>query len=68
MKRFLFKNCDYKLLLKEIKDSGIKIDAVIVKYTKALYKARNNILDTIENFIKEVEDKAGINQDKKENK
>ena len=29
MKRFLFKNCDYKLLLKEIKDSGIKIDAVI---------------------------------------
>ena len=28
MKRFLFKNCDYKLLLKEIKDSGIKIDAV----------------------------------------
>lgn len=29
MKRFLFKNCDYKLLLKEIKNSGIKIDAVI---------------------------------------
>lgn len=29
MKRFLFKNCDYKLLLKEIRDSGIKIDAVI---------------------------------------
>lgn len=49
-------------------DFFIKVDAVIVKYTKALYKARNNILDTIENFIKEVEDKAGINQDKKENK
>ena len=29
MKRFLFKNCDYKLLLEEIKNSGIKIDTVI---------------------------------------
>ena len=29
MNRFLFKNCDYKLLLKEIKGSGIRIDAVI---------------------------------------
>lgn len=49
-------------------DFFIKIDAVIVKYTKALYKAKNNILDIIEDFVKEVENKAGINQDKKENK